>query len=130
MRRPIAQQVKDIGIWYKILEGMTYIAVVFNVCVFFFTKNCNSQIFLIFQAFIIALTSDFIPRLVYLFKYSNDNSMKGYVNFTLAGMYVSKWGFSKTKSWVYKYLVVDLALIFFFFDGIFKGTFKGTFVGT
>ena len=32
MRRPIAQQVKDIGIWYKILEGMTYIAVVFNVC--------------------------------------------------------------------------------------------------
>ena len=42
MRRPIAQQVKDIGIWYKILEGMTYIAVVFNVCVFFFTKNCNS----------------------------------------------------------------------------------------
>ena len=31
MRRPIAQQVKDIGIWYSILEGMTYLAVVFNV---------------------------------------------------------------------------------------------------
>ena len=31
MRRPIAQQVQDIGIWYKILEGMTYLGVVFNV---------------------------------------------------------------------------------------------------
>ena len=49
MRRPIAQQVKDIGIWYKILEGMTYIAVVFNVCGFFFTKNCNSLIFFNFS---------------------------------------------------------------------------------
>ena len=34
MRRPIAQQVKDIGIWYSILEGMTYLAVVFNVSLF------------------------------------------------------------------------------------------------
>ena len=33
MRRPIAQQVKDIGIWYSILEGMTYLAVVFNVSI-------------------------------------------------------------------------------------------------
>ena len=31
MRRPIAQQVQDIGIWYSILEGMTYMAVVSNV---------------------------------------------------------------------------------------------------
>ena len=31
MRRPIAQQVQDIGIWYSILEGMTYLAVVSNV---------------------------------------------------------------------------------------------------
>ena len=54
-------------------------------------KNWKNYLFLIFQAFIIALTSDFIPRLVYLFKYSNDNSMKGYVNFTLAGMYFQKW---------------------------------------
>ena len=36
MRRPIAQQVKDIGIWYSILEGMTYLAVVFNVSLFLF----------------------------------------------------------------------------------------------
>ena len=31
MRRPIAQQVQDIGIWSNILEGMTYFAVVSNV---------------------------------------------------------------------------------------------------
>jgi anoctamin-5 len=31
MRRPLAQQVQDIGIWSSILEGMTYLAVVFNV---------------------------------------------------------------------------------------------------
>ena len=31
MRRPIGQQATDIGIWYAILEGMTYLAVMFNV---------------------------------------------------------------------------------------------------
>ena len=31
MRRPIAQQVQDIGIWFSILEGMTYLAVISNV---------------------------------------------------------------------------------------------------
>lgn len=66
MRRPIAQQVSDIGIWYGILECMTYLAVVSN-------------------ALIIALTSDFIPRMVYRLVYSPDNSLKGFVNFTLAG---------------------------------------------
>lgn len=36
------------------------------------------------QAFIIALTSDFIPRLVYTMAYSPDGTLKGYVNQTLA----------------------------------------------
>lgn len=65
MRRPIAQQVQDIGIWYSILEGMTYLAVVSN-------------------ALIIALTSDFIPRMVYRLVYSPDKNMNGFVNSTLA----------------------------------------------
>ena len=39
MRRPIAQQVKDIGIWYSILEGMTYLAVVSNVSLFLFLNG-------------------------------------------------------------------------------------------
>lgn len=71
MQRPIGQQASDIGIWYKILEGMTYLSVMFN-------------------AFTIALTSDFIPKLVYYFYYSKDfndspvSSMENYVNFTLS----------------------------------------------
>ncbi len=31
MRRPLGQVVRDIGIWYGILEGMTYLSVIFNV---------------------------------------------------------------------------------------------------
>jgi len=65
MRRPLGQQVRDIGIWYGILEGMTYLSVVFN-------------------AFIIALTSDFIPKMVYTMVHSEDYSLDGYINFTLS----------------------------------------------
>ena len=35
MQRPIGQQALDIGIWYKILEGMTYLAVMFNVSTYY-----------------------------------------------------------------------------------------------
>ena len=36
------------------------------------------------NAFIIAFTSEFIPRLVYQYKYSTDNTLTGYLNFTLS----------------------------------------------
>ena len=49
MRRPIAQQVKDIGIWYKILEGMTYIAVVFNVILQKFLNEFTNFTFFTFS---------------------------------------------------------------------------------
>ena len=42
-RRRVSEQVKDIGIWYKILEIVTKISVVVN-------------------SFVIAFTTDFIPR--------------------------------------------------------------------
>lgn len=41
------------------------------------------------QAFIIAVTSDFIPRLVYVYYYSEDNTMKGYTNWTLSAFNTS-----------------------------------------
>merc|ERR1712168_715164 len=50
-RRPIPQNVKDIGIWFDIMRTFNYIAVITN-------------------AFIIALTSDFIPQTVYRYVYS------------------------------------------------------------
>uniref|UniRef100_A0A803SR10 Anoctamin n=1 Tax=Anolis carolinensis TaxID=28377 RepID=A0A803SR10_ANOCA len=49
-RRPLASRAKDIGIWYGILEGIGILSVITN-------------------AFVIAVTSDFIPRLVYAYKY-------------------------------------------------------------
>ena len=82
MQRPIGQQASDIGIWYKILEGMTYLSVMFN-------------------AFTIALTSDFIPKLVYYFYYSKDfndspvSSMENYVNFTLSSKIKKYFWFKK-----------------------------------
>lgn len=37
-----------------------------------------------FQAFIMAFTSDMIPRMVYLYVLSKDRSMSGYVNSSLS----------------------------------------------
>lgn len=41
------------------------------------------------QAFVISFTSDFIPRLVYLYMYSKNGTMHGFVNHTLSSFNVS-----------------------------------------
>lgn len=63
-RRPVALRVRDIGIWLHIMESLGRIAVFTN-------------------AFIIAFTSEFIPKLVYKYRYGN-MSLFGYTNFTLS----------------------------------------------
>ncbi|XP_053304753.1 anoctamin-1 isoform X2 [Spea bombifrons] len=70
LRRPVAVRAKDIGIWYNILRGVGKLAVIIN-------------------AFVISFTSDFIPRLVYLYMYSSDGTMHGFVNHTLSYFNVS-----------------------------------------
>ncbi|XP_020938336.1 anoctamin-1 isoform X7 [Sus scrofa] len=70
LRRPVAVRAKDIGIWYNILRGVGKLAVIIN-------------------AFVISFTSDFIPRLVYLYMYSADGTMHGFVNHTLSSFNVS-----------------------------------------
>uniref|UniRef100_A0A3P9MYH0 Anoctamin n=1 Tax=Poecilia reticulata TaxID=8081 RepID=A0A3P9MYH0_POERE len=70
LRRPIASKVKDIGIWYNLLRGLSKVAVIVN-------------------AFVIAFTSDFVPRLVYQYTYSPDGTMHGFVNHTLSYFNVS-----------------------------------------
>lgn len=40
--------------------------------------------FLLSQAFIIAFTSDMIPRMVFLYAYNDDAGMRGYVNNSLS----------------------------------------------
>ncbi|XP_018585647.1 anoctamin-4 isoform X2 [Scleropages formosus] len=77
-RRPLPSQAKDIGIWYGILEGIGILSVITN-------------------AFVIAVTSDFIPRLVYAYKYgpcagqgrAGEKCMVGYVNASLSVFRVS-----------------------------------------
>uniref|UniRef100_A0A671RNY4 Anoctamin n=1 Tax=Sinocyclocheilus anshuiensis TaxID=1608454 RepID=A0A671RNY4_9TELE len=61
-RRPVVERAQDIGIWLTILKFISYLAVISN-------------------AFLIAFTSDFLPRLFYCY---TTGSMKGYVNFTLS----------------------------------------------
>ncbi|XP_072237198.1 anoctamin-1a isoform X1 [Leuresthes tenuis] len=70
LRRPIAAKAKDIGIWYNLLRGLSKVAVIVN-------------------AFVIAFTSDFIPRLVYQYTYSPDGTLHGFVNHTLSYFNVS-----------------------------------------
>ena len=64
-RRPIPQNARDIGIWLDIMSTLTRLAVITN-------------------AFIIAITSDFIPGLVYSTTVSDTGDLRGFVNFTLS----------------------------------------------
>ncbi|KAA0203794.1 hypothetical protein HAZT_HAZT008479 [Hyalella azteca] len=64
-RRPRPERVQDIGIWYNILRVITYCAVLTN-------------------ALVISYTSDFIPRLVYMYGYSNTTSLQGYMENALS----------------------------------------------
>ncbi|XP_061457515.1 anoctamin-7-like isoform X2 [Rhineura floridana] len=62
-RRPVAERAQDISVWLLILDVLAQISVIVN-------------------AFLIAFTSDFLPRLLYQYEY--DSHLHGYVNFTLA----------------------------------------------
>ncbi|XP_023701847.1 anoctamin-7 isoform X2 [Cryptotermes secundus] len=62
-RRIVAERAENIGIWFKILDMLAHLAVISN-------------------AFLIAFTSEFLPKLLYQYEY--DWNLVGYVNFTLA----------------------------------------------
>ncbi|KAJ8002509.1 hypothetical protein DPEC_G00159640 [Dallia pectoralis] len=73
-RRPMPARATDIGIWHGILEGIGVLAVITN-------------------AFVIAITSDYIPRFVYAFKYGpcadkgyhhENRCLRGYMNSSLS----------------------------------------------
>ncbi|CAH6788135.1 Ano3 [Phodopus roborovskii] len=84
-RRPLPARATDIGIWLGILEGIGILAVITN-------------------AFVIAITSDYIPRFVYEYKYGpcanhvkhNENCLKGYVNNSLSFFNLSELGMGKS----------------------------------
>ncbi|KAJ8002519.1 hypothetical protein DPEC_G00159750 [Dallia pectoralis] len=69
-RRPVAAKAHSIGAWQEILNGVAVLSVVTN-------------------AFIVSFTSDMIPRLVYMYAYSKDLTMKGYINDSLSVFNIS-----------------------------------------
>ena len=79
-RRPIAHRAQDIGAWYRIMESIANLSVLVN-------------------GFVIAFTSDFIPRLVYRYSYSEDGTLTGYVDNSLSYFNVSDWD---TQKWAGK----------------------------
>lgn len=110
LRRPVAQRMtNNYNIIYEIMKLITYLAVVSNVSqtLFYFIiywhlrKILNEEgqlvltpyiltffyymvhLLIFFQAFVIAYSSEFIPRLVYY--YMNNFNLDGYLNFTLSG---------------------------------------------
>ncbi|KAG7244354.1 hypothetical protein INR49_004054 [Caranx melampygus] len=70
-RRPVASKARNIGAWQEILNAVAILSVVTN-------------------AFIMAFTSDMIPRMVYLYAYSANNSMEGYINNSLSMYNISQ----------------------------------------
>ncbi|KAG7245455.1 hypothetical protein INR49_010906 [Caranx melampygus] len=72
-RRPVAAKAHSIGAWEEILSGIAVLSVVTN-------------------AFIVAFTSDMIPRLVYMYAYhpNNEMNMKGYINNSLSVFNISE----------------------------------------
>lgn len=68
-RRPVPQRVNDIGVWYRILDSIGKLSIITN-------------------GFIIAFTSDFIPRLVYQATTGN-GTLHQYVNHSLADFNVT-----------------------------------------
>ncbi|CAK6979641.1 anoctamin-5b [Scomber scombrus] len=64
-KRPVASKARNIGAWQEILNAVAILSVVTN-------------------AFIMAFTSDMIPRMVYLYAYNEESSMMGYVNNSLS----------------------------------------------
>uniref|UniRef100_A0AAQ4S8D8 Anoctamin n=1 Tax=Gasterosteus aculeatus aculeatus TaxID=481459 RepID=A0AAQ4S8D8_GASAC len=64
-KRPVASKARNIGAWQEILNAVAILSVVTN-------------------AFIMAFTSDMIPRMVFLYSYDEHKSMRGYVNNSLS----------------------------------------------
>ena len=59
----------------------------------FFSSFLNTVSFTAFQAFIVAFTSDMIPRLVYMYAYQpqGELNMKGYINNSLSVFNISEF---------------------------------------
>ena len=87
-RRAVAERAENIGIWFTIMEMIAQLAVISNVSFTNWSKYFHNSPFP--QAFLIAFTSDFIPKLVYKYHYG-DGNMEGFVKFTLSKAPAEHW---------------------------------------
>lgn len=71
-RRPVLVHATRIGIWSHILDYVTKLAVFTN-------------------GIILAFTSDFVPRMVYIMYYSENRSLDGYIEFSLSKFNTSEF---------------------------------------
>lgn len=71
-RRPVAQRAEDIGAWFYILSTLTELSIIVN-------------------AFVLAFTSELIPKLVYVYRSEGDGTLNGYVDFSLSYFFVSQF---------------------------------------
>ena len=75
-RRPNVAHSKTIGVWYRILKWVTKISVLVN-------------------AFVLAFTSEFIPKLLYRLRYAPDRgslgvgTLTGYINNSLSSIHTA-----------------------------------------
>ncbi|KAJ4924843.1 hypothetical protein JOQ06_003793 [Pogonophryne albipinna] len=86
LRRPVAVRAKDIELWgighiYKNLSCLKSFKAMEN-------REQNSSLFI---AFVISFTSDFIPRLVYQYMFSETGTMHGFIDHTLSYFNVSNF---------------------------------------
>ena len=90
-RRAVAERAENIGIWFSIMEMIAQLAVISNVSKTFFGKYFIIKHNITYpQAFLIAFTSDFIPKLVYRYHYGG-GEMEGFVEFTLSRAPAEHW---------------------------------------
>uniref|UniRef100_A0A158REV8 Anoctamin n=1 Tax=Hydatigena taeniaeformis TaxID=6205 RepID=A0A158REV8_HYDTA len=83
LRRPVVKRENGIGIWFGILTAISALAIRTNAC-------------------LIAFTSEYLTRMTYMFYYSPNRSLEGYLNFTLSYMNVSRFELTPKDEMVVK----------------------------
>ena len=85
-RRTDSERASSIGVWFQIISTLVNIGVICNVSekvsdiffiviIFMIEENIN------FKAFLLAFTSNFLPKLVY--QLTEESDLNGYIEFSL-----------------------------------------------
>ncbi|CAF0845476.1 unnamed protein product [Brachionus calyciflorus] len=85
MQRPVPKKAKDIGVWLPIIKAVTKAGVITN-------------------AFLIAFTSEFIPKFLYQFVFNYGNgTLEGYLDYSLSYKNLTDFGFVNATNEICRY---------------------------